>query len=41
VLNCRWFFQQYVSALDFIHGQGIVHRDLKLDNTLIEVCALG
>ncbi len=30
-----FFFQQIVPAVDYMHIQGICHRDLKLDNLLI------
>jgi len=32
----RYFMKQMLSALQHIHGQGVVHRDLKLDNILLD-----
>lgn len=32
----RFFFSQVVSAVDFCHTRGVVHRDLKLDNVLLD-----
>ncbi|KAK3283458.1 kinase super protein [Cymbomonas tetramitiformis] len=31
----RFFFQQLVSGLDYMQSQGVCHRDIKLENTLI------
>ena len=31
---CRWA-KQIVAALDHMHKQGVVHRDLKLENILV------
>lgn len=31
----RVYVRQLVSALDYIHGKGVVHRDLKCDNLLL------
>ena len=33
----RWFFQQLVLALDYIHKKGVVVRDVKLENALLQV----
>ena len=33
----RFFFQQLVAGVQFIHDQGLAHRDLKLENTLIRL----
>lgn len=32
----RWIFQQLISALDCCHKRGVYHRDLKLENLLID-----
>ncbi len=32
----RWFFQQLVLALDYIHKKGVVVRDVKLENALLQ-----
>jgi serine/threonine protein kinase len=35
-LECRSLFKQLVSAIKACHSQGIIHRDLKLENVLFE-----
>ena len=35
-LDARRYFQQLVSAIDFMHARGVVHRDLKLENVLLD-----
>ncbi|GBF95923.1 sulfur stress regulator [Raphidocelis subcapitata] len=32
----RWFFQQLVVAVDYCHKKGVVLRDIKLDNLLLQ-----
>ncbi|XP_021713660.1 CBL-interacting protein kinase 2-like [Chenopodium quinoa] len=32
----RWIFQQLISAMDVCHRGGVYHRDLKLENLLID-----
>ena len=34
--DARRYFQQLVSAIDFMHARGVVHRDLKLENVLLD-----
>ena len=33
----RWFFQQLIIGLDYCHKMGVVNRDIKLENTLLQV----
>ncbi|GMH36943.1 hypothetical protein BSKO_04816 [Bryopsis sp. KO-2023] len=33
--QARWLFQQLIMGLDYIHRQGVVNRDIKLENTLV------
>ena len=32
----RWFFQQLIIGLDYCHRKGVVNRDIKLENTLLQ-----
>eukprot|EP00955_Chlamydomonas_euryale_P060094 357607-Chlamydomonas_euryale.AAC.1 len=32
----RWFFQQLIMAIDYCHQKGVVNRDMKLENTLLQ-----
>jgi serine/threonine-protein kinase SRK2 len=34
--EARFFFQQLVAGVDYCHSQGVCHRDLKLENTLLD-----
>lgn len=34
--EARWFFQQLVVGLDYCHRMGVVNRDIKLENTLLD-----
>lgn len=31
-----YFFRQFISAVEFCHRHKVMHRDLKLDNTLLD-----
>ena len=35
-VEARWFFQQLVIGLDYCHKMGVVNRDIKLENTLLD-----
>ncbi len=30
------YFQQIISGLDHLHGNGVFHRDIKLENLLLD-----
>jgi serine/threonine-protein kinase SRK2 len=34
--DTRWFFQQLIIGLDYCHRMGVVNRDIKLENTLLD-----
>ena len=34
--DARWFFQQLIIGLDYCHRSGVVNRDIKLENTLLD-----
>ena len=34
--ECKLIFKQIVDAVAYMHGKSFVHRDLKLDNILID-----
>mmetsp|Transcript_10826 Transcript_10826/g.27788 ORF Transcript_10826/g.27788 Transcript_10826/m.27788 type:complete len:469 (+) Transcript_10826:407-1813(+) len=34
--EARYFFKQIISALEYCHNNNVAHRDLKLDNTLLD-----
>ncbi|KAG5548080.1 hypothetical protein RHGRI_013690 [Rhododendron griersonianum] len=35
-LQARFFFQQLISGVSYCHGMQVCHRDLKLENTLLD-----
>lgn len=35
--EARYFFRQFVGAVEHLHNHNVVHRDLKLDNTLLDL----
>jgi len=35
-VECRSLFKQLISGIEVCHSQGIIHRDLKLENVLFE-----
>ena len=35
-LVCRWFFQQLIVGVDYLHRMGVASRDIKLENTLLD-----
>ncbi|KAJ9525256.1 hypothetical protein QJQ45_020801 [Haematococcus lacustris] len=35
--TARWFLQQLVIGLDYCHRKGVVNRDIKLENTLLQM----
>jgi serine/threonine protein kinase len=36
-ITAKFIFKQIIEALQYIHEHGIVHRDIKLDNILIDL----
>lgn len=34
--EARYFFRQFISTVEFCHRHNVAHRDLKLDNTLLD-----
>ena len=35
-VRARWVFQQIISAMEYCHGMGVCHRDLKLENLMVD-----
>ena len=33
--DARYFFQQLICGIEYLHDSGVTHRDIKLENTLI------
>ena len=33
----RYYFKQFMDALDFVHQRGIAHRDLKPENVMLDL----
>lgn len=36
MICCRYFFQQLVTGVRYCHTRHVTHRDLKLENTLLD-----
>lgn len=34
--NGKYFLSQMLDVLEYMHGKGVVHRDLKLENILVD-----
>lgn len=35
--TAKFIFRQIIEAIEYIHSNNIVHRDIKLDNILIDI----
>ena len=35
--SARYIFRQLINGLEYIHSQNIIHRDIKLDNLLLDI----
>lgn len=36
IVRFRFLLQQFISAVEYCHKHNVAHRDLKLDNTLLD-----
>jgi serine/threonine protein kinase len=34
--TARYYFKELIAAIEFLHKNGVIHRDLKLENLLLD-----